>query len=122
DDTDLYKIAQFMAQEYPKSPLKSFLSIAFTSNGWFIQDAYNPDNKPVEKRDGILQTRNKWATHHLLQWGQDIERHSIERDVFTGEPALAVELSGKLPPGRAGRAQVPMLSGDDTINFYANGL
>jgi CRISPR-associated protein Cst1 len=124
-EADLYSIASFMAREYPKSPYKSFLSIAFTSNAWFIQDAYNPDNKPnltEEKRQEILQTRNKWASHHLLQWGQDIERNLLERDVFTGEPAVAVELSGKLPPGRAGRAQVPLLAGDESINFYANGF
>jgi CRISPR-associated protein Cst1 len=121
---DMYSIANFMASEYPKSPYKSFLSIAFTSNAWFIQDAYNPDNKPnlaEEKRQEILQTRNKWASHHLLQWGQDVERNSLERDAFTGQPAVAVELSGKLPPGRAGRAQVPLLAGDENINFYANG-
>lgn len=124
-EADLRDIATFMAREYPKSPFKSFLSIAFTSNAWFIQDAYNPDNKPnlpEEKRQEILQTRNKWASHHLLQWGQDVERNSTERDVFTGAPAVAVELSGKLPPGRAGRAQVPLLAGDESINFYANGF
>lgn len=123
-EADLRTIADFMAREYPKSPYKSFLSIAFTSNAWFIQDAYNPDNKPnltEEKRQEILQTRNKWASHHLNQWGQDMERNPLERDVFTGAPAVAVELSGKLPPGRAGRAQVPLLSGDESINFYANG-
>ena len=121
---DLQAIASFMASEYPKSPYKSFLSIAFTSNAWFIQDAYNPDNKPnltAEKRQEISQTRDKWASHHLLQWGQDAERNPVERDVFTGEPAVAVELSGKLPAGRAGRAQVPLLAGDESINFYANG-
>ena len=121
---DLQAIASFMASEYPKSPYKSFLSIAFTSNAWFIQDAYNPDNKPnltAEKRQEISQTRDKWASHHLLQWGQDAERNPVERDVFTGEPVVAVELSGKLPAGRAGRAQVPLLAGDESINFYANG-
>jgi len=123
-EADLHEIAMFMAREYPKSPYKSFLSIAFTSNAWFIQDAYNPDkpNLSEEKRNEILQTRNKWSSHHLLQWGSDTERHSSEQDVFTGVPAANVELSGKLPPGRAGRAQVPLLSGDDSINFYANGL
>lgn len=124
-EADLSVIADFMAREYPKSPYKSFLSIAFTSNAWFIQDAYNPDNKPnltEEKRQEILQTRNKWASHHLNQWRQDAMRHPLESDVFTGKPAMAVELSGKLPPGRAGRAQVPLLSGDESINFYANGL
>ncbi len=124
-DIDLYDIAMFMSREYPKSPFKSFLSIAFTSNAWFIQDAYNPDNKPnlpEEKRQEILQTRNKWASHHLLQWGQDAVPNSTEYDVFTGAPAVAVELSGKLPPGRAGRAQVPLLAGDESINLYANGF
>jgi CRISPR-associated protein Cst1 len=34
---------------------------------------------------------------------------------------VAVPLSNKLPDGRAGRAQMPLLQGDDAINFFTNG-
>jgi CRISPR-associated protein Cst1 len=46
-----------------------------------------------------------------------------ERCVFTGEPAVAIALSDKegFPPGRAFRQHVPMLTGEDVINFYPGG-
>ncbi len=41
--------------------------------------------------------------------------------VFTGLPAGSRELSGKLPAGRIGRNQMPLLQGDDAINFFTGG-
>ena len=123
-EVDLNKVVDYITREYVRQPLKSFLTVAFTSNAWFNQDAYNPD-KPglsAEEREKRRQKREKWAKHHLRQWSSEGEGASAERDVFTGEPAISVELSGKLLPGRAGRAQVPLAMGDDYINFYANGV
>ena len=123
-ETELEKIADFMSEQYVRDPLKSFLTVAFTSNAWFIQDAYNPDNKPnlsTEKREQLRQERDKWANHHLRQWTKKAADQYAERDIFTGEAAVPVKLSNKLLPGRAGRAQIPLLSGDESINFYPNG-
>jgi CRISPR-associated protein Cst1 len=122
-EDDLDKMADYMAREYVRQPLKSFLTVAFTSNAWFSQDAYNPD-KPglsAEKREERRRKREKWARHHLRQWAYEGEKTVIEQDVFTGEPTVPVELSGKLPSGRGGRAQVPLALGDEYINFYTNG-
>ena len=46
----------------------------------------------------------------------------LDSCVFTGQPATEKELSGLLTKGRAGRAQIPLLQGDESINFYPNGL
>lgn len=122
--TDLDKVVDYITREYVRQPLKSFLTVAFTSNAWFSQDAYNPD-KPglsAEEREKRRQKREKWARHHLRQWSSEGEEAGTEQDVFMGELSISVELSGKLPPGRAGRAQVPLALGDDYINFYTNGV
>jgi len=123
-EADLDKMADYITHEYTRQPLKSFLTVAFTSNAWFSQDAYNPD-KPglsAEEREKRRQKREKWAKHHLRQWSSGGDESDVEQDVFTGESAIAVELSGKLSPGRAGRAQVPLALGDEYINFYTNGV
>jgi len=121
---DIETVVEYVKRQYPKPPLRSFLTIAFTSNAWFIHDAYNPDNKPhlsTERREELLQTRNMWAGRHLMQWAVESEQHALEADVMTGTPAVNVALSGKLEPGRAGRAQLPLAAGDEAINFYPNG-
>ena len=123
-EADLDKVVDYIIREYIRQPLKSFLTVAFTSNAWFNQDAYNPD-KPglsVEEREKRRQKRERWARHHLRQWSSEGEEAGTEQDVFTGEPSISVELSGKLLPGRAARAQVPLAMGDDYINFYTNGV
>jgi len=121
-EANLDEMVDYIAREYVRQPLKSFLTVAFTSNAWFSQDAYNPDKQGLttEEREQRRQKRQKWAQHHLKQWAS--EETGIEHDVFTGEPSITVELSGKLLPGRAGRAQVPLALGDDYINFYTNGI
>lgn len=122
-EADLDEVADYIAHEYVRQPLKSFLTVAFTSNAWFNQDAYNPEKPGLssEEREARRQKRDRWAAHHLRHWSAESETMA-EQDVFTGERALGVELSGRLPPGRAGRAQIPLALGDDYINFYANGV
>jgi CRISPR-associated protein Cst1 len=122
--SDIETVVEYVRRQYPKPPLRSYLTIAFTTNGWFIQNAYNPDNKPhlsAEEREELLQTRNMWGDRHLVQWTAESEQHPLETDIMTGTPAVSVVLSGKLEPGRAGRAQLPLTAGDDAINFYPNG-
>ncbi|MEJ5365571.1 MAG: hypothetical protein WHS86_10740 [Desulfosoma sp.] len=121
---DLTKIAEYMNREYVRQPLKSFLTVAFTSNAWFSQDAFNPDKPDLshEQRAERLKKRDALARYHLWQWSVTEAQATTGRDVFTDHPATTVELSGRLSAGRAGRAQVPLLLGDEYINFYPYGL
>jgi CRISPR-associated protein Cst1 len=122
-ETDLEGIASYIHENYVNQPLKSFLTVAFTSNAWFSQDAYNPDKPDLseQKRTERRQKREMWANRHLREWLQVGERRENIRDILTGEPAVSVNLSDKLPRGRAGRAQIPLTLGDECINFYTNG-
>lgn len=121
--TDLDAAASYIEENYTRAPLKGALTMAFTSNAWFVQDAYNPDRPELtsEQRATRLALRELWGGRHLRQWRAD-NNTSAERCVFTGLPAVAVVLSNSLPEGRAGRAQIPLLQGDDSINFFANGM
>ena len=119
---DLEEVVAYIEQNYVRPPLRGYLTMAFTSNAWFVQDAFNP-NKPglsQEEQARRKATRDDWADRHLRQW-QPLATSQDEFCVFTGEPAIATTLSGKLPSSRAGRAQIPLLQGDDAINFFTNG-
>jgi len=120
---DLEKAAKWIERNYTRDPLKSFLTVAFTSNAWFSQDAYNPDKAGLtnEARQERLSKRSQWAQRHLRAWKQIPQTDSGLRCVFTGKPAVAESLSGKLAPGKGGRAQIPLAQGDEDINFYAYG-
>ncbi len=120
---DLEEAAAWIKDNYIRDPLKSFLTVAFTSNAWFSQDAYNPDKPRLtdEKRQERLSKRSQWAKRHLRAWKETPQTDSGLRCVFTGKPVVAESLSGKLAPGKAGRAQIPLAQGDEDINFYAYG-
>lgn len=121
DASDFQRVADYIAANYVRQPLRSFLTMAFTSNAWFAQSAFNPDRPGLtpEKQAEARQKRQYWAERHLRQWTQAAA--SLETCLFTGLPAAPQELSGKLQPGRVGRAQMPLLQGDDSINFFING-
>ncbi len=123
-DADLDRIAAYMERNYVVNPLKSFLTVAFTSNAWFAQNAYNPDKPGLSQanREDRRAKREKWAKYHLRQWSVGGDQSASGRDIFTHESVVSVPLSGKLPPGRAGRAQMPLALGDQFINFYTNGI
>ncbi|MDD3654368.1 MAG: hypothetical protein PHO01_09320 [Desulfotomaculaceae bacterium] len=106
DDLDL--MASFIEREYVREPLKSFLGVAFTTNAWFNQPAFT---KQPEKR-------REYAQRILRGYGKD---QTAERCVFTGKPATAVAFSDKLPPGRAYRQHIPLLTGEGVINFHPAG-
>lgn len=120
---DLDAMADYIEQNYTRNPLRSFLTVAFTSNAWFAQDAYNPDKSGLteSERQKRRETRRQWADRHLRSWRAASETTGASACAFTGRPVVAEALSGKLPPGRAGRAQIPLLQGDDNINFYPGG-
>jgi CRISPR-associated protein Cst1 len=119
---DLAHVSSYIELQYIQSPLRGHLTMAFTSNAWFVQDAFNPDKPELsaEKRAERRATRGRWAANHLRQWEQADET-SGEVCVFTGLPAAPRELSGKLAAGRIGRNQMPLLQGDDAINFFTGG-
>ncbi|NTV62007.1 MAG: type I-B CRISPR-associated protein Cas8b1/Cst1 [Oscillochloris sp.] len=119
---DLDQVARYVEQNYVRPPLRGHLTMAFTANAWFVQDAFNPDKPELseEKRAERRATRERWAAHHLRQWEQ-AEESSGEVCVFSGLPAASRELSGKLAAGRIGRNQMPLLQGDDAINFFTGG-
>lgn len=118
---DMAQVAAYIEQQYIKPPLRGHLTMAFTSNAWFIQDAFNPDKPELsaEKRIERRATRDRWAANHLRQW--EGNETSGEVCIFTGLPAAPRELSGKLAAGRIGRNQMPLLQGDDAINFFTGG-
>lgn len=108
-EADLDKVADFMAREYVVDPLKSFLTVAFPNSG-FTNPAFS---KTPEKRD-------EYAERVLRGYRADTPT-TAERCVFTGESAVGIAFSEKLPPGRAFRQHVPLLSGEDVINFFPWG-
>lgn len=107
-ENDLDAAASFIEREYIRDPLRSFLGVAFTTNAWFNQPAFT---KQPEKR-------HEYAQKILRSCGKE---QPVERCVFTGKPATAVAFSDKLPPGRAYRQHIPLLTGEGVINFHPGG-
>jgi CRISPR-associated protein Cst1 len=110
-DSDLENMADYISKEYVVNPLKSFLTVAFPNSG-FTQPAFE---KTPEKRLDYA----KRVTRSFHE-----ERDSNENCcVFTGDPATSIALSEKegYPPGRAFRQHVPLLLGENQINFFPNG-
>ena len=110
-EADLDSVADYIAREYVRQPLLSFLTVAFPNSG-FTQPAYN---KQPEKRQ-------IYAERVLRAYRAEAET-SGEICVFTGEPAAAVpfDVTGELQPGRAFRQHIPLLTGEDLINFHPYG-
>ena len=109
---DLDEIADYITREYVQDPLKSFLTVAFPNSG-FTQPAYN---KTPEKR-------SVYATRVLRNYSDETPLLDNEMCVFTGKPAVAVAFGEKesLPQGRAFRQHIPLLTGENIINFHAYG-
>ncbi len=107
---DLSRIADFIEREYVEDPFRSFFAVVFTNNAWFFQPAFRKD---PERR---------------LEYGQRITRayskpteNVEELCAFTGEPATGIAFSEKIPPGRAFRHHIPLMTGEGLINFYPSG-
>lgn len=108
-EADLDKIADFMSRQYVIDPLKSFLTVAFPNSGF--------TNPALSK---MPQKRNEYAERVLRGYRASTPR-TAERCVFTGEPAVGIAFSEKLPRGRAFRQHIPLLTGEAVINFYPWG-
>ncbi|MBW2083814.1 MAG: hypothetical protein JRI39_12205 [Deltaproteobacteria bacterium] len=111
-EADYDAIADYMARNYVVNPLKSFLTVAFPNSG-FTQPAFEktPDR------------RKAYAERVLRCYKEGTPILSTERCVFTGLPAIGLALDDKnrLPPGRAFRQHIPMVTGEDIINFHPYG-
>jgi len=113
-EDDLRDVASFIKTEYQREPLKSFLGVAFTSNAWFNQPSFD---KSPEKR-------HEYAERLLRGYdsaGDQKTDRRTERCVFTGQATSSRAFSDKLPPGRAYRQHVPLLTGERVINFFPSG-
>ncbi len=110
-EKDLDEVADYIEREYVKQPLKSFLTVAFPNSG-FTQPAYN---KQPEKRHIYAQRVSR-------AYRADTPTLDVA-GIFTGEPAAAVpfDVKGTLAPGRAFRQHIPLLTGEDIINFHPYG-
>ena len=111
-EADLDGIADYITREYVQDPLKSFLTVAFPNSG-FTQPAYN---KTPEKRE-------MYATRVLRNYRDDTPLLDDEVCVFTGKPAVDIAFGMKegLPQGRAFRQHIPLLTGENVINFHTYG-
>ena len=111
-EADLDEVADYITREYVRDPLKSFLTVAFPNSG-FTQPAYN---KTPEKRSA-------YANRVLRNYGDDTPLLDDEMCVFTGKPAVDIAFGEKesLPQGRAFRQHIPLLTGENVINFHAYG-
>jgi CRISPR-associated protein Cst1 len=110
---DLERMADYIEREYLRDPLKSFLTVAFTSNSGFSQPAFN--NQP-EKR-----------VRYARQVSRAFRPETPTRDVpcaFTGEPSAGIsfDVHDNLAPGCTFRQHIPLLTGEDVINFHPNGI
>lgn len=108
-DADLERMADYVATEYVRQPLKSFLTVAFPNSG-FTQPAFE---KTPERR---LAYANLVARAY-----QEQQMVNAETCVFTGEAASASAFGETLLPGRAFRQHIPLLTGEDVINFHPGG-
>ncbi|MDW8101158.1 MAG: type I-B CRISPR-associated protein Cas8b1/Cst1 [Anaerolineae bacterium] len=108
-EDDLDKVADYMASQYVVDPLKSFLTVAFFNSG-FTNPAFNKAPKK----------RAEYAERVLRAYRANTPRPA-ERCVFTGEPAVGIAFSENLPPGRAFRQHIPLLTGEGVINFHPWG-
>jgi CRISPR-associated protein Cst1 len=109
---DLEAIADYIARNYVVNPLKSFLTVAFPNSG-FVQAAY--EHTP--------ERRTAYAERILRAFRPEAPTLASERCVFTGLPAVALALGERatLPSGRAFRQHIPLVTGEDVINFHPYG-
>jgi CRISPR-associated protein Cst1 len=107
---DLDKVADYIETYYTEQPLTSFLTVSLM-NSDFTQPAFKDDH----------ERRRRYASLVARSFGPDAPK-SDELCVFTGQPAMGLPLSLKegkdaLPPGRAYRQHIPLITGEGIINF-----
>lgn len=110
-DADLEAIADYMAKNYPVNPLRSFLTVAFPNSG-FTQPAYfkDPEKQQI------------YAERVLYAFRSDTPKTG-ETDIFLDAPVPAIpfDVKGELMYGRAFRQHIPLITGEEVINFFPDG-
>lgn len=111
-EADLKPVADYMAREYVRQPLKSFLTVAFPNSGFT-----NPAFEKTPER------RQAYAERVLGCFASGSPVLDSLACVFTGNAAVDLSLkdSDGLPPGRTYRQHVPLLTGEGVINFHPYG-
>lgn len=97
---DLDSVARYVADNYPLDPLKSFLTVAFTTNSDYSQPAF--DRQPEKRRERVERIVGAWRQG-------------------SHAPGVACAYTGAPAALRADRRHVPLLAGEDQINFYPYG-
>ncbi len=110
-EIDLANMADYITREYTRQPLKAFLTVAFPNSG-FTQPAF----------EKTPQRRLDYAEQVLRSYRAEIPTLDVQC-VFTGQPAVAIAFGDKkgLPLGRAFRQHIPLLTGENVINFSPYG-
>lgn len=110
-EDDLQKVADYAQRQYLLQPLRSFLTVVFPNSG-FTQPAYF--EQPEKQAD---------YARRVLRSHSSSTPVSDELCMFTLRPAASVafDVNDKLPPGRAFRQHIPLLTGEGTVNFFPNG-
>ncbi len=109
-EEDLNVMADFIEEQYPQEPFKSYLTVAFTSNAWFSQPSFKNDP----------QKKHEYARRITRSFTESLD-DADEMCVFTGEPVTAVAFSDTLPRGRGFRQHIPLVSGEGIMNFFPEG-
>lgn len=99
-EDDLAQIADFIAAEYGKNPMRSFLTVIFPNSG-FTQPAFF--TQPAK--------RAAYADEVLRSWRQDVPP-TDDRCVFYGTPAKR----------RVYRETLPLIGALSAFNFYPDGV
>ncbi|HUN23538.1 MAG TPA: type I-B CRISPR-associated protein Cas8b1/Cst1 [Anaerolineales bacterium] len=113
EESDLDKIANYMDDNYTVNPLRSFLTVVFPNSG-YTQPAFfsQPEKQAVYKSKVLRGYRTN-------------SPRTKENDAFMGlsvvDLPLDADVDGKLVPGRVYRQHIPLLTGEDVINFHAHG-
>ncbi|MCX8062237.1 MAG: type I-B CRISPR-associated protein Cas8b1/Cst1 [Anaerolineales bacterium] len=112
--SDLHTIADYLAEIYTDPCMTGYRSIVFTMNAGYTQPGYSktPEKKAI------------YAQKVLKAFSSEVPKRD-EVDVYLGLPiadqSLNVDETGKLSPGRAYRQHIPLLTGEDVINFFPYG-
>lgn len=110
-EADLEAIADYMAENYVKNPLRSYLTVTFPNSG-FTQPAFftQPEKQALYSERVLRAFRSDTPTLDEL-------------DAFMGLPAADIpfDVYSSLDPGRAFRQHIPLQTGEGVINFHPYG-
>jgi len=110
-EKELDQVADFLETHYLQEPMTSFLTVAFPNSG-FTQPAFAKNPK-----------KRKAYSEKVLRAYKASVPTLPTKCVFTGLPAvgIALDVKDKLIPGRAYRQHIPLITGEDVINFMPYG-